>query len=139
MGGGTSGTPEGRLKGVHPTPPGPINIVTGLLEGPKVVVVMVDDSVENLENVVGTKVSVSTNEPTVPVTTVPLGGSGTLDFVFDGGNEAPGKVDGGGRSGTPSLGSKSVHPTPEGPTVTVTVLLRELTIVVVIMAVTVES
>ena len=139
MGGATSGTPDGRLKGVHPTPPGPINIVTGLLEGPKVVVVMVDDSVENLENVVGTKVSVSTDEPTVAVTTVPLGGSGTFDFVFDGGSEAPGKVDGGGRSGTPGLGWNSVHPTPEGPTVTVTVLLRELTIVVVIMAVTVES
>ena len=139
MGGGTSGTPEGKLKGVHPIPPGPITIVTGLLEGPKVVVVMVDDSVENLENVVGTKVSVSTDPPIVPVTTVALDGSGTFDVVFDGGSEAPGKVDGGGRSGTPALGSKSVHPTPEGPTVTVTVLLWELTIVVVIMAVTVES
>lgn len=30
-GGVTSGTPEGRLIGVHSTPPGPINIVTGLL------------------------------------------------------------------------------------------------------------
>jgi len=30
-GGGTSGTPEGRLMGVHSTPPGPIKIVTGLL------------------------------------------------------------------------------------------------------------
>ena len=29
--------------------------MTGLLEGPKVVVVIVDDRVENLENVVGTK------------------------------------------------------------------------------------
>ena len=114
-------------------------MVTGLLEGPKVVVVMVDDNVENFENVVGTKVSVNTNEPTVPVTTVALDGSGTLDVVFDGGSEAPGKVDGGGRSGTPGLGSKSVHPTPEGPTVTVTVLLWEMTTVVVIMAVTVEN
>ena len=113
--------------------------MTGLLEGPKVVVVMVDDRVEYLEKVVGTKVSVSTNEPTVPVTTVALDGSGTFDLVLDGGNEAPGKVDGGGRSGTPGLGSKSVHPTPEGPTVTVTVLLWEMTIVVVIMAVTVEN
>ena len=139
MGGATSGTPEGRLNGVHPTPPGPITIVTWLLEGPKVVVVMVDDRSEYLENVVGTKVSVSTNEPTVPVTTVALDGSGTFDVVFAGANEPPGKVDGGGRSGTPGLGSKSVHPTPEGPTVTVTVLLWEMTIVVVIMAVTVEN
>ena len=81
----------------------------------------------------------STDEPTVAVTTVPLGGSGTFDLVFDGGNEAPGKVVGGGRSGTPGLGWKGVHPTPEGPTVTVTVLLWELTIVVVMMAVTVDS
>lgn len=28
---GTSGTPEGRLMGVHTTPPGPIKTVTGLL------------------------------------------------------------------------------------------------------------
>lgn len=100
---------------------------------------MVDDSVENLANVVGTKVSVSTEPPTVPVTTVALDGSVTFDLVFDGDSETPGKVDGGGRSGTPASGSKSVHPTPEGPTVTVTVLSRELTIVVVTMAVTVES
>ena len=100
---------------------------------------MVEDSVEFSENVVGTKVSVSTNEPTVPVTTVALDGSGTFDFVVDGGSEAPGKVDGGGRSGTPGLGSKNVHLTPEGPTVTVTVVLSEMTIVFVIMAVTVES
>lgn len=31
VGGGTSGTPEGRLTGIHPMPPGPISIVIGLL------------------------------------------------------------------------------------------------------------
>lgn len=31
VGGGTSGTPEGRLTCVHLMPPGPISIVTGLL------------------------------------------------------------------------------------------------------------
>ena len=56
VGGATSGMPEGRLRGVHPIPPGPITIVTGLLEGPRMVVVMVEDTVAKSENVVGTKV-----------------------------------------------------------------------------------
>ena len=56
VGGATSGIPGGRLRGVHPTPPGPITIVTGLLEGPRMVVVVVEDTVAKSENVVGTKV-----------------------------------------------------------------------------------
>ena len=124
MVGATSGTPEGRLNSVHATPPGPINIVIGLLERPEVVVVMVDDSVAKFENVFGTKVWVSTDEPIVVVTTVPLGGSCPVALALGGGNE------------TPDLGLRGVY---ARLTVTVRVLLWELAITIVMTAVAEES
>lgn len=140
VGGATSGMLDGRPSGVHAVPPGPTSMVIGLPEGPVVVVVMVDDSVENCERVIGTKVSVTTKVPTVVVTTVAPGGSGTLGPELKGGDEEdPGRYVGGGIFGTPDCGWKAVHAMPEGPTVTVTVLLWASTISVVMTAVTVEN
>ena len=70
-GAGSSGTPDASVpSNVQATPPGPITMVSVLDWAFVVVVVNVVDKVENLERVVGTKVSVTVTDPTFDVITV---------------------------------------------------------------------
>ena len=70
-GASSSGTPDASVpSSVQATPPGPITMVSVLDWAFLVVVVSVVDKVENLDRVVGTKVSVTVTDPTFDVMTV---------------------------------------------------------------------
>lgn len=75
-GGGTSGAPGGGwLKGVHTISPRPMASVTD----EEMTLVVIVTSVAYPEMIVGINVSVTTWDPTLPMTTVPPDGRGTLD------------------------------------------------------------
>ena len=76
---GNSGLPLGKWYGAQPTPEGPTTTVTGFPPDVSVVVVViVPETVLYCGNICGTKVSVTTSEPTVPVIMLAREGRGRV-------------------------------------------------------------